>query len=110
MESIMNDLARVSARLSEPSFLANKGLSNEVGIHVFCYEPKDELTVSAYFDNLKKQNDVPYRLIERNLYKIFLSVELVNSTTGKSLHNSFVDNYLIYTNARLIPDFVSPNS
>ena len=74
MESIMNDLARVSARLSEPSFLANKGLSNEVGIHVFCYEPKDELTVRAYFDSLKKQNDVPYKLIERDLYKIFLSI------------------------------------
>ena len=74
MVSIMNDLARVSARLSEPSFLANKGLSNEVGIHVFCYEPKDELTVRAYFDSLKKQNDVPYKLIERDLYKIFLSI------------------------------------
>lgn len=74
MESIMNDLARVSARLSEPSFLANKGLSNEVGIHVFCYEPKDELTVRTYFDSLKKQNDVPYKLIERDLYKIFLSI------------------------------------
>ena len=74
MESIMNDLARVSARLSEPSFLANKGLSNEVGIHVFCYEPKDELTVRAYFESLKKQNDVPYKLIERDLYKIFLSI------------------------------------
>lgn len=74
MVSIMNDLARVSARLSEPSFLANKGLSNEVGIHVFCYEPKDELTVRAYFESLKKQNDVPYKLIERDLYKIFLSI------------------------------------
>ena len=74
MESIMNDLARVSARLSEPSFLANKGLSNEVGIHVFCYEPKDELTVRTYFDSLKKQNDVPYNLIERDLYKVFLSI------------------------------------
>ena len=74
MESIMNDLARVSARLSEPSFLANKGLSNEVGIHVFCYEPKDELTVRTYFDSLKKRNDVPYKLIERDLYKIFLSI------------------------------------
>ncbi len=74
MDGIMNDLTRVSARLSESSFLANKGLSNEVGIHVFCYEPKDELTVRAYFDSLKKQSDVPYKLIERDLYKIFLSI------------------------------------
>lgn len=74
MSDIMNDLNRVSARLSEESFLTNKGLSNEVGIHVFCYDPKDELTVRAYFDLLKEQKDVPYRLIECDLYKIFLQI------------------------------------
>lgn len=74
MDDIMKNLTRVSARLSDPTFLANKGLSNEVGIHVFCYEPKDELTVRVYFENLKNQKDVPYRLIERDLYKIFLSI------------------------------------
>ena len=74
MDDIMKNLTRVSARLSDPTFLANKGLSNEVGIHVFCYEPKNELTVRAYFENLKSQKDVPYRLIERDLYKIFLSI------------------------------------
>jgi hypothetical protein len=73
MSDIMNNLNKVSARLSEEAFLTNKGLSNEVGIHVFCYDPKDELTVRAFFDNLKQQ-DVPYRLIERDLYKIFIEI------------------------------------
>ncbi len=53
MDNVMNCLNKVSARLSEESFLTNKGLSNEVGIHVFCYEPKDELTVRAYFEKSK---------------------------------------------------------
>ena len=53
MSDIMNNLNKVSARLSEEAFLTNKGLSNEVGIHVFCYDPKDEPTVRAFFDNLK---------------------------------------------------------
>ena len=73
MSDIMNNLNKVSARLSEEAFLTNKGLSNEVGIHVFCYDPKDELTVLAFFDNLKQQ-DASYRLIERDLYKIFIEI------------------------------------
>ena len=74
MGDIMNSLSKVSARLSEESFLTNRGLSNEVGIHVFCYDPKDELTVRAYFESLKSKSDVPYRLVERDLYKIFLEL------------------------------------
>ena len=74
MEDILSSLNRISARLSEESFLTNKGLSNEVGIHVFCYDPKDELTVRAYFETLKKKTDVPYRLIECDLYRIFLQI------------------------------------
>ena len=74
MSDIMNNLNNVSTRLSEEAFLTNKGLSNEVGIHVFCYDPKDELTVRAFFDNLMQQQDVPYRLIERDLYKIFIEI------------------------------------
>lgn len=74
MDNIMTNLNKVSARLSEEAFLSNKGLSNEVGIHVFCYDPADELTVRAYFENLKNQTDKPYRLIECDLYKIFLEI------------------------------------
>ena len=86
MDDIMNSLSKVSARLSEESFLTNRGLSNEVGIHVFCYDPKDELTVRAYFESLKSKADVPYRLVERDLYKIFLELcedkHIMNSITN----------------------------
>lgn len=74
MEDTMNSLNRVSARLSDEAFFTNKGLANEVGIHVFCYDPKDELTIRAYFESLKKKTDVPYKLIECDLYKIFLQI------------------------------------
>lgn len=74
MDDLMTNLNKVAARLSEESFLSNKGLSNEVGIHVFCYDPQDELTVRAWFENMKNITDVPFRLIERDLYKIFLSI------------------------------------
>ena len=74
MSSIMDSLGKVSDRLSEEAFLSNKGLSNEVGIHVFCYAPEQEMTVRAYFNALKGKTGVPYRLIERDLYKIFLEI------------------------------------
>ena len=73
-ENINGLLKKVSARLSDDAFLSNKGLSNEVGIHVFCYDPAEELTVRSYFEFLKNKRDVPYRLIECDLYKIFLEI------------------------------------
>lgn len=74
MSTILTELDKIPARLSEEDFLANKGLSNEVGIHVFCYDPVDELTVRAFFERLKARTDTPFRLIECDLYKIFLSI------------------------------------
>ena len=48
-------LDKIKDRISDPSFLANKGLNNEVGIHIFCYAPKDALVVQDYIARLKKR-------------------------------------------------------
>ena len=74
MDMIKQELDRIKARISDPSFLANKGLSNEVGIHVFCYDPKDEIVVQDYIRRLKAESNTPYRIIECDLYEIFLSL------------------------------------
>lgn len=71
---IKQELDRIKDRISDPSFLANKGLSNEVGIHVFCYDPKDEIVVRDYIRRLKAETNTPYRIIECDLYEIFLSL------------------------------------
>ena len=55
-------------------FLSNKGLSNEVGIRVFCYEPKDEMLVRSYFADLINAQGQPFRIVECDLYKIFLRI------------------------------------
>ena len=72
--STAENLDKIVDRMSDEAFLKNKGLSNEVGIHVFCYPPSDEMLVRHYFDELKKRKDLPFRLIERDLYKIFLEI------------------------------------
>lgn len=74
MADILERLDKVSARISEEAFLTNKGLSNEVGIHVFCYDPEDELAVRAHFEKLKQAPGAAYRIIECDLYKIFLAI------------------------------------
>ena len=74
MSEIMKDLDKVADRLAEEDFLSNKGLSNEVGIHVFCYRPEEEPVVSYFFEKLKDDENRPFRLIECDLYKIFLSI------------------------------------
>lgn len=73
---IKQALDHIRERISDPSFLANKGLSNEVGIHVFCYAPADELIVREFVARLRKEcgTAVPYRIIERDLYEIFLKL------------------------------------
>ena len=74
MADISERLDKVSARISEEAFLTNKGLSNEVGIHVFCYDPEDELAVRAHFEKLRQAPGAAYRIIECDLYKIFLAI------------------------------------
>ena len=74
MSTILQDLDRIKSRISDPAFLNNKGPSNEVGIHVFCYDPADEIVVQDYVCRLKVEANVPYRIVECDLYEIFLSL------------------------------------
>ena len=74
MGNIKQELDRIRDRISDPSFLANKGLSNEVGIHVFCYDPADEIIVRDFIARLKGEKGTPYHIKECDLYEIFLKL------------------------------------
>ena len=71
---IKQELDRIKERISNKDFLENKGLSNEVGIHVFCYKAEDELIVQDYIRRLKSEVNTAYRIIECDLYEVFLSL------------------------------------
>ncbi len=53
MSDIISRLEKIDDRISEDSFLANKGLSNEVGIHVFCYDPQGQSHGMVYLQAKK---------------------------------------------------------
>lgn len=74
MTDIKQELDRIKGRISEADFLANKGLSNEVGIHVFKYKPEYELIVRGYIERLVDTPSDVYRVIERDMYKILLEI------------------------------------
>ena len=64
-------------RLTNPGFLANKGLGNEVGFYLLCYDPALELEARDYCSRLVHESSVgmlPCRIIERNLYDVFLGI------------------------------------
>lgn len=74
MSGIKEHLDNLRSRIQEPDFLEGKGLSNEVNIHMFCYEAEDEMIVQHFLNQLKTDQSISCRLIECNLYKTFLSI------------------------------------
>jgi len=74
MAEIKQELDRIKARISDANFLANKGLSNEVGIHVFKYAPQHELIVRDYIERLVNTPSDDFRIIERDMYKILFKI------------------------------------
>lgn len=60
--------------VQEPEFLEGKGLSNEVNIRIFCYDPSDEMMVRHFIEQLLADQSMSCHLIEYNLYKVFLSI------------------------------------
>lgn len=86
MSTIVQDLDKIKGRISDPSFLNNEGLSNEVGIHVFRYDPADELIVQEYVRQMKEETNTPYHIVVCDLYELFLSLlekkRVINAVAG----------------------------
>ena len=74
MSDLMERLDNLKALIQEPEFLLGKGLSNEVNIRIFCYDPKEEMAVRHFTDKLMTDQSLNCHLIEYNLYKVFLSI------------------------------------
>ena len=69
---IKERLDKVRALIQESEFLEGKGLSNEVNIRIFCYEPENEMVVRHFVNQLETDQFLDCHLIVCNLYKICL--------------------------------------
>ena len=52
MSSINERLDSLRSEIQTKEFLEGKGLSNEVNIRIFCYDPKDEMIVRHFTEQL----------------------------------------------------------
>ena len=62
MSHIEERLDHVRALIQEPEFLEGKGLSNEVNIRIFCYEPEDEMAVCHFVEQLITEHYTSFRV------------------------------------------------
>lgn len=74
MSNLKERLDQLREEIQKDDFLMGKGLSNEVNIRIFCYNAEEEMTVRHFLEQLETDPSLNCRLIERNLYKTFLSV------------------------------------
>lgn len=74
MNNITEQLDIVRKRIQDTMFLSGEGLSNEVNIHICCYDPKDEMAVRHFISQIVSDPTLECHPIECNLYKLFLSI------------------------------------
>ena len=74
MNNIEERLDKVRELIQEPEFLEGKGLSNEVNIRIFCYNPEDEMAVRHFIAQLETDHSLSCNLRICNLYQTFLSL------------------------------------
>lgn len=76
-QNLEEDFARLRAKLSDPMFLANKGIGNEVGFFVFPYDAAREDEVRARTAELVTLSDegrLPCRIVHHDLWDVFLQI------------------------------------
>lgn len=72
MSELKERLDNLRALMQEPEFLEGKGLSNEVNIRIFCYDPSDEMMVRHFIEQIMTDQSMNCHLIEHNLYECFI--------------------------------------
>ena len=74
MSDIKERLDKVRVLIQKSDFLEGKGLSNEVNIRIFCYNPEDEMIVRHFVNQLETDQSLECHLKVYNLYKTFLAI------------------------------------
>lgn len=74
MSELNERLDNLKQEIQQEEFLEGKGLSNEVNIRIFCYDPKEEMTIRHFIEQLMVDQSLECHLIQCNLYRIFLEI------------------------------------
>lgn len=59
--------------IQQEDFLLGKGLSNEVNIRMFCYDPKEEMIVRHFIERITNES-LECNIKYYDLYEVFLKI------------------------------------
>ena len=83
--SIQEHLEKLNEVIQKEDFLLNRGLGNEVGYYIFDYDPKDELIVRDYINDISGTSvGDNYEVKVYNLYVIMLEYLETRGFTEKA--------------------------
>lgn len=75
MTDLNERLDNLKKIIQEPDFLEGKGLSNEVNINIFCYDPKEEMKIRYFVEKLKQDNSLKNcNILAFDLFELFIEV------------------------------------
>lgn len=74
MSDIRERLDKLRELVQNRDFLEGRGLSNEVNIRIFCYDPAEEMVVQHFINQITTDQTLDCHLIECNLYKMFINI------------------------------------
>lgn len=74
MSNINQRLDQLKIEMQTEEFLEGKGLSNEVNIRIFCYEPEEEMKIRYFVEQLADDTELKCNIHECNLYHIFMKI------------------------------------
>ena len=74
MNNLNERLDKLRQLVQDRDFLEGKGLSNEVNIRIFCYDPQDEMTVTHFLNQITTDQSLDCHILECNLYRLFIEI------------------------------------
>ncbi len=74
MSDLMARLDKLKQKIQTEDFLFGKGLSNEVNIWIFCYEPIEEMVIKHFVGTLLTDQSITCSIHHFDLYKVFLDI------------------------------------
>ncbi len=74
MSDINERLDNLKKLIQEEDFLQGRGLSNEVNIRMFCYDPKEEMIVRSFIEKRLNPNSLKCSIQIVDLYETFLKI------------------------------------
>lgn len=73
MSDLNERLDLLKDMMQDNDFLEGKGLSNEVNIRMFCYDPKEEMVIRHFLKQIESES-LKCNLIHYDLYNVFLDI------------------------------------